>query len=392
MVQLRITLETVTPLFLGGADARGEPELRPAAFKGALRYWWRALWGGVHPTAGADALYEAESKLFGNTSQASPVVVRLANAPRKTEKWRDSYDTPGVNYLFFSLKGNRKQSARVGFSAGQQFDLRLGTRPGATNGDEALKHTCAALWLLVRFGALGARSRRGAGCLRVMDEPKGWPEGLPSLVSQAATSAQLAQELKHDLTKLYEALGWTVPQGKVTAWPKYDILHPHASPFYTMGKKQGWSTWQDALDDLGASYQQFRSRRQPDYQQVKDVVSGNKHSLPTVERAAFGLPIVFYYRSLGGQGGTVEARHHDRRTSPLHFHVSRLKTGKYAISVGHFRSQLLPAYEDLKVKRRGRPVAADSPSFGIVTDFFKEMMFLPREKCFVAKGFRINRV
>ena len=32
---MRVTLETVTPLFLGGAEARGVPELRPPSFRGA---------------------------------------------------------------------------------------------------------------------------------------------------------------------------------------------------------------------------------------------------------------------------------------------------------------------------------------------------------------------
>ena len=43
MQKLTVTLEAVTPLFLGGADPRGSPELRPASFRGVLRFWWRAL-------------------------------------------------------------------------------------------------------------------------------------------------------------------------------------------------------------------------------------------------------------------------------------------------------------------------------------------------------------
>jgi CRISPR-associated protein Cmr1 len=44
---LAVTLETVTPLFLGGADPRGAPELRPPPFRGAMRYWLRAALGGL---------------------------------------------------------------------------------------------------------------------------------------------------------------------------------------------------------------------------------------------------------------------------------------------------------------------------------------------------------
>lgn len=36
---ITVKLETVTPLFLGGAEPRGEPELRPPAFRGAMRHW-----------------------------------------------------------------------------------------------------------------------------------------------------------------------------------------------------------------------------------------------------------------------------------------------------------------------------------------------------------------
>lgn len=42
---LTVTLQTVTPLFLGGAGPRGAPELRAPSFRGALRYWLRAALG-----------------------------------------------------------------------------------------------------------------------------------------------------------------------------------------------------------------------------------------------------------------------------------------------------------------------------------------------------------
>jgi len=57
-------LETVTPLFLGGADPRGEPELRAASFRGALRFWLRALLGGMIGDKNLDALHQAEATVF----------------------------------------------------------------------------------------------------------------------------------------------------------------------------------------------------------------------------------------------------------------------------------------------------------------------------------------
>jgi CRISPR type III-B/RAMP module RAMP protein Cmr1 len=41
MKEVELTLETVTPLFLGGAEQ--QPELRPASVRGALRYCARRM-------------------------------------------------------------------------------------------------------------------------------------------------------------------------------------------------------------------------------------------------------------------------------------------------------------------------------------------------------------
>ena len=39
--KVTVKLESVAPLFLGGAEPHSEPELRPPAFRGELRYWLR---------------------------------------------------------------------------------------------------------------------------------------------------------------------------------------------------------------------------------------------------------------------------------------------------------------------------------------------------------------
>jgi hypothetical protein len=66
MPQIDLALETVTPLFLGGADPRGDPELRPASFRGLLRFWFRALVTGVIGDGNLPTLREAEAAVFGD--------------------------------------------------------------------------------------------------------------------------------------------------------------------------------------------------------------------------------------------------------------------------------------------------------------------------------------
>ena len=40
-------LKVLTPMFMGGADSDGEPELRAASIRGAMRFWFRAIAGAV---------------------------------------------------------------------------------------------------------------------------------------------------------------------------------------------------------------------------------------------------------------------------------------------------------------------------------------------------------
>lgn len=46
MKKINFTLETLTPLFLAGND-QNAVELRAASIRGHLRYWYRALLGGL---------------------------------------------------------------------------------------------------------------------------------------------------------------------------------------------------------------------------------------------------------------------------------------------------------------------------------------------------------
>ncbi|MCP4402916.1 MAG: type III-B CRISPR module RAMP protein Cmr1 [bacterium] len=64
MYKVPFDLETVTPLFMAGADGR-TPELRTPSFKGMLRFWWRAM----RADDNIQHLAEQEAKLFGGTGK-----------------------------------------------------------------------------------------------------------------------------------------------------------------------------------------------------------------------------------------------------------------------------------------------------------------------------------
>lgn len=145
---LTVTLETVTPLFLGGAEPREKPpELRPPAIRGALRYWLRAVLGGVIGDRNLNDLHQLESMVFGSTEYGSPIQVRLRGTLQSTDE------------KILPHKDGRQAGQRKAFKAGQGVELVMHQLRSA---DETVWHAaCAALNLALTFGGVGLRSRRG---------------------------------------------------------------------------------------------------------------------------------------------------------------------------------------------------------------------------------------
>lgn len=79
---LTANYRVVTPMFLSGADQTAA-ELRLPSFKGALRFWWRAL----APARDVQQLRDVEDFLFGSTrAGASRVRMRLVQTEIRTKR------------------------------------------------------------------------------------------------------------------------------------------------------------------------------------------------------------------------------------------------------------------------------------------------------------------
>ena len=378
-MKVEVTLETVTPLFLGGADPRGQPELRVPSLRGALRFWLRALLAGSLGDDRLDALRERESAVFGSTKGASNVELRIKPGDLHTvsfaslAEWNQAtrnYTKPGISYLFFSARRAGSGPERSAIAPASVINLTVSTRANLVAGDNgSLQHACAALWLLTRVGGLGARCRRGAGSLQIT-KAEGTPTELPSLIVQADTPTGLQAELRDGLSRLRPLLDTAANFNRPAA---FDILHPDICNIWVLDAP--FHSWSMALDAIGRAMQQFRNRREPDYKNVKGAVQGGRLTQP-VRRAAFGLPIVFYYKSLQRQGGTLEGEYHDRRASPLMVRITKLASGKFAIVLTLFQSELLPPGEQLKIQQ----ATADAPDLSLIDDFLRELdnMVAPR--------------
>jgi CRISPR-associated protein Cmr1 len=173
---LTVTLETVTPLFLGGAEPR--PELRPPAFRGALRYWLRAALGGAIGDNNLAGLHQLESAVFGSTDYGSPLQVRLRGLPQSSDE------------KILPHKEGKSAGQRKAFRAGQTLEFVMSQL--RSNDETIWSAACSAFNLALTFGGVGLRSRRGFGTLRAIESSD------PALVPLTPTSRDgWQQHIKH---------------------------------------------------------------------------------------------------------------------------------------------------------------------------------------------------
>ncbi len=364
MRELRVTLETVTPLFLGGADPRGTPELRPPAFRGALRYWLRAMLGGIYgdDDNGLRQVRVAEMTVFGSTDEnsgASAMTTRIANsklsAPQPYSKKRPPV---GRDYLYWSMdksgskeKGN-EQPPKQFYPPGGVFDFILSTRSNITANEAIFWQATSALWLMIHLGGLGSRSRRTAGSLSVTQ-----PLVVDELdfVLNARSPTEAAQQIGQGISLLRQRLAVT-GMLNLDQVSEFDVLHPTTCQIWVIGI---WRDAQEAVDAIGDSLRDFRERREPDHANVARWLRGEQ--IDTVERAVFGLPIPYRY-SNNGPSGTLQGINVDRRASPLWLKVSKTAKGAYVGLATLFKSAFLPPGERLRAKTRGRTPAVMPPN------------------------------
>ncbi len=312
MKSVTFTLETITPLFLGGAD--GRPELRAPSFKGMMRYWWRAVRGDDN----IGKLQDAESKVFGNSDERigkSKILMKIEaiNCIEKQNflesglKLRDTHK--GLGYLLYSTF-MQKGRERGYFDVGSRFKLTISSREDNLN---ALKVSLASFWVFVYFSGIGTRARRGAGNFAVIhcddtDLILADNEKLPSFLPNADLNSKdlLCEWLK----KNYIQSKSIINDGKSTN--VYSTLM--GGKLYVLEPSQNYF---DALNRLGTQYMIHRTT-------IKNQIFKGPN---------FGIPVMhngFHVRLVGYKDDCLLS---ERRTSPLIFKVIRVNKLFYPIVV-----------------------------------------------------------
>lgn len=199
MTNKLMKLTTVTPMFLAGADNE-TPELRAASLRGELRYWLRAALG-AQVENDLDALHTLERLVFGDTSLASPVIIQMEGSFKP------------VTQRVLPHNPNKSFTKRA-IPKATIFQVRLRPRLGQR---EIPMGAIQALELLIAFGGLGKRARRGFGSLQLQGD---LPADGTALIERFQATLNAARSWAHP-----SGAPWTA-----SSWPQYPVLAvPHVA-------------------------------------------------------------------------------------------------------------------------------------------------------------------
>lgn len=344
---IRATFRINTPMFIAGANQK-EAEFTPTAFKGVLRFWWRALnWSKIFlakkdKTLALKALHEQEAKLFGlaskdNKGGQGDCLVNAFSFSGERE-WQAPNNQNGVNYLLGQgLYRHGQGLTRRAFADNQSFDIDLTVTQNVK--DEILD----TLKLIGLLGSFGSRSRHGFGSVTLTSLQA---KKLSDDDYQTAQLNQNAKQAIQDLLTKYEC--------------RKNTELPPLSAFYSGTRIDVISSTQNnaitLLNHIGEEQQLYRSWGRngkvngrnaernfaDDHDFVLNVVDNKNNSITHPKRVVFGLPHNYFYsgNQTRGYSGNIDAST-GRRASPLLLHIHRTNNGYQAIHY-LFKSEFLP--------------------------------------------------
>jgi CRISPR-associated protein Cmr1 len=338
MGKITFECETVTPMFMYGADGK-TPELRPASIKGLMRFWWRA----VNGDSDIEKLKKAEGEIFGSTEKKSSVIIRLSNKKEIEKSYSDLINEisnyKGIKYNFYPIFMEKEKDKKNYFKS-ITFDLIV-----FSNDKKALEEAVNSIIMLNFFGALGSRSRRGAGAIKIkVKENKDnlFQEKLGLLDTNHIKNRE---EFKKHIVKIKNTINITSTNLYTSFFKSIYILNPQKD-------------WKTALNIIAQPFSQFR----------KD------NEAKILETPNFGFPIRHKGSTfIGGKVNKDKLKESlDRRASSLMFKVIKLDDNIFLPIIIWMDGDFLPNGFDILKKVKKGNYECKKPNEKIIEEFFKE--------------------
>ncbi len=298
-------IEVLTPMFLGGAlqTQGGKPvcELRTQSIKGVIRYWYRVL-------VGPHRLNE-EAGLFGSSDEkigASRLKIAISDKSNINFYNKSKFDeikgyvfkhpTKGfpmnpLNYLAYGAVDNNRQIIRDAIAPACTFKIKLSL---PCLNDIQINDFYKSLYLMLNFGGLGSRSRKGYGATKLLNEEDIFNGQDWFVQGSISNTMKNITKNKPPIKSLYNK--------------EYSYLDRDTRFWLS---KETKSKWEECLSMLGKHYH--------DWRQVLPVADGREN---------LGTPL------LHGKNGIKDRR----RASSYFLTVFKFKENEYKYGVLHIPS------------------------------------------------------
>lgn len=304
MHKAEFEVQTVTPLFIAGADQEdiSNEALRPPSLRGVMRWWYRTLL--LAKTNSLETINEYESNLFGSTNTKSPISIIQGNfsgpdIATYSKQW--SFD---IDYLFFSFRQTHDRSARRFYNVDTRFSLTFLAKEV-----EKLERAISIFWLALNLGSIGSRARRGAGSLSLIKAEFKYTKPLTSTdtINDSNSYLHYQRYLSTNLKKICDA--------QQISFDKFNKIAE------IWVKNQEFDDWRKALIDGSRWLKQEKDRLKNLY--------GDQRPYLGMPRKGFDIPNGSY----------------KRRASPIWLAVAkRSSSNKYFLRMVILKSEFLPEF------------------------------------------------
>ncbi len=295
---IEATYRVTTPMFCGGANP-ADAELRLPSFKGALRFWWRALaWPQPGLKGDLKAIKREEDELFGSADKGqSRVSMRLTDYVKpQTGAGYSLGAGQGARYLGYGVMERGTKNERDCLEAPFKFSVRMRARELDATQRRSLLDALTALGV---FGGMGAKSRKGYGSLALQSLKVDGVEQWQAPRSIGELQSVIGSLRVHDSTD-------DVPYTAISKRSRCLLLEidNRSSRGRRQSSRSGRRAGMDLLDRIGV--------------ELKDAVTDVKG----IQRIAFGLPRASRAASIPNV---------ERRASPLFIHIHECGSAPVAV-------------------------------------------------------------
>lgn len=379
------TYETITPMFIG--DANKQPSaIFPQSFKGALRFWWRALvWGGIRELKETDEdalveLHKQEAELFGSSAiktdeQNVPygkglISIKINNISKKEildenqllNEYPLSNNSGGYALGLGLSKYNRNIRGSVytrrAIKSGFQFKVEIIFNKDTD--EEHLKNIRASLILLGFLGGLGSKSRRGLGSVSITDlsfsKKFSWNK---EFHNEEKTLLNLLKEKKlNGILSSQKAEILIKKHNNKNAWDVLCDMNNDMQIFRSRGRKVRGV---HRINGIEANHQAYEEKN-TDHKLVCGFLKDTENlpkKLPT--SLSFGLPRTYLMSDENSYVSIkFESRNKDkkskskrsRRASPVLMHVHKLSSDSFLSIQTVFHGKLFPECDEISVSKK----------------------------------------